>query len=154
MLDFTTLLVLHSYYRWIVLVMMLIQFIWLWFNKQQNRVFTQRDYYILLTCTLLFNVQFILGWLLFFQSLVAQSFWNDVAIGVKNRQMRFFGLEHMTMMSLGILLANVFTYKSYTFKDRNSTFRYLWKRYCWIYIIILSSIPWSFSPLISRPNFR
>lgn len=148
------LLILHSYYRWVVLLMMLVQIIWLWLGKRSNKNFAQSDFYFLIFCTIIYDIQLVLGWLLYLQSPIVKSFWSDFAVGIKHRQIRFFGMEHVTMMSLGIFLVNIYTVLTFKKRYSQQNFKYLWKRYLWIYFIILSSIPWSFSPLTSRPNFR
>lgn len=152
--NFSNLLIIHSYFRWIVLLMMLVQIVWIWTNKKRKKEFSLKDFRLLLFFTLIFDTQLLLGWLLYCNSILVDSFWQDVAAGVKQRQMRFFGLEHMSMMTLGIIIANVHTFRSSKNINNKNTFQKLWKVYIWIYIIILSSIPWSFSPLTSRPDFR
>lgn len=154
MLDSSFILIVHSYYRWIVLVMMLLQAYWIISRYKQEKKFSKIDFKILFVFTTIFNIQLVIGWLLYLNSTLALSFWNDIATNVKHRQIRFFGLEHMSMMTLAIILANIQTYRSYYRINKKEVFKSLFKTYIWIYFIILSSIPWSFSPLTSRPNFR
>ncbi|MCY4781405.1 hypothetical protein ORI89_17230 [Sphingobacterium sp. UT-1RO-CII-1] len=153
-MDFSTLIVYHSYYRWIVLSAMLLQIGWIFIEHKRKSIFTIYHFRILLLFTLIFNIQLLIGWLLFTQSTIAHGFWENISQNIKNRQMRFFGLEHVSMMSLGIILSNIYTILAYRKRNQKEVFTYLWKRYLIIYLIILSSIPWSFSPLTSRPNFR
>lgn len=152
-MNYTNLLIVHSYYRWVVLLVLVIQFLWIWQNKKVNKDYTHKDFRLHLLFTLLIDIQLILGWMLYDHSLIVSSFWKDLAIGIKQRQMRFFGLEHMSMMTLGILLSNIYCIKAYSWIGTKA-FNLLWRPYLWIYFILLSSIPWSFSPLTSRPNFR
>jgi len=154
MFDSAHYLIWHSYFRWVVLLIMVIQFIWIFVNHKRNKLFTKKDYWLLVFFTTIYNIQLILGWTLYLNSLIVENFWQNITVGIKNRQERFFGLEHMTMMNLGILLANIYMYKSYNFINKEHSFTKLLKSYIWIYLIILSSVPWSFSPLTSRPDFR
>lgn len=154
MFDSAHYLIWHSYFRWVVLLIMVIQFIWIFVNHKRNKLFTKKDYCLLVFFTTIYNIQLILGWTLYLNSLIVENFWQNITVGIKNRQERFFGLEHMTMMNLGILLANIYMYKSYKFINKEHSFTKLLKSYIWIYLIILSSVPWSFSPLTSRPDFR
>lgn len=154
MFDSAHYLIWHSYFRWVVLLIMVIQFIWIFVNHKRNKLFTKKDYWLLVFFTTIYNIQLILGWTLYLNSLIVENFWQNITVGIKNRQERFFGLEHMTMMNLGILLANIHMYKSYKFINKEHSFTKLLKSYIWIYLIILSSVPWSFSPLTSRPDFR
>lgn len=154
MFDSSQLLIFHSYFRWIVLLIMLVQLVWILVNDKQHKIFTTKDFKILLLFTGIFNIQLILGWALYLNSILVDSFWQDVAKGIKNRQLRFFGLEHMSMMTLAIVMLNITTFRTRHRINKRDSFRFLWKNYLWIVLIILSSIPWSFSPLTSRPNFR
>lgn len=153
-MDYSQLLTFHSYFRWFVLTIMCIQIIWIWFNYKTNQDFTKKQFIFLLLFTLVYNIQLILGWTLYLHSTIVESFWQNLPYSIKNRQIRFFGLEHMSMMSLAIILVNINAYKSYKRINDKNAFRSLLKNYVWIYLIILSSIPWSFSPLTSRPDFR
>lgn len=142
----------HSYYRWFVLIIMLVHGVLICSNK--NKKFTRQHYYILLCFCVCYNIQLVMGWLLYFHSPLVDSFWRNISVGLKNRQIRFFGLEHMSMMTLGIAMLNYYSVNSYKKIGAYDTFSYLKTRYLIAIIIILSSIPWSFSPLTSRPSFR
>ncbi|TDS11768.1 hypothetical protein [Sphingobacterium paludis] len=154
MLNAAALLVSHSYYRWLVLLAMLTQLGWLIFHTKKGSQFSKKHYYVLLTFTLLYDVQLIIGWLLYLHSPLVDAFLDDVSAGVKNRQLRFFGLEHVSVMSIAILLFNMVTIRAFKKIGRPNMFKSLLKWHVCIYLLILSSIPWSFSPLTSRPNFR
>lgn len=153
-MDSSTLIIYHSYYRWVVLLAMFLQIVWVFIHHKKRTIFTTKHLSILLLFTSILNIQLILGWLLFFHSALSQAFWSSLSVGIKHREMRFFGLEHVSMMSLGIILSNIYTYMAYIKKGQEGVFTFLWKRYLIVYFIILSSIPWSFSPLTHRPNFR
>lgn len=147
------LLVFHSYFRWVVLFVLISQLIWLYINQRNKVIFQIKHYQLLIFLTIIYDLQLILGWLLYANSPLVTGFWGNIPESIKNRQLRFFGLEHMTMMTIAIILINYFSFRSKQ-KIGLHGFHYLWKRYIWISLIILSSIPWSFSPLTSRPNWR
>lgn len=152
-MNYSHWLLYHSYYRWIVLIAMLIQIIWVYINHSNKTTFELKHYQWLVLFCMVYNIQLVLGWMLYLTSPISNAFWDDLPANLKNRQLRFFGLEHMSMMTLGIILMNTLTFLVKK-KVGTSAFTYLWKRYIFIYIIILASVPWSFSPLTSRPNFR
>ena len=148
------LLIFHSYYRWVVIVILIILFLWILYHKRKKTVFQSNHYCFLLVLTFLIDIQWLLGWMLYSESPIVQEFWKSVGVGIKDRQLRFFGLEHFTMMNLGVILLNYYVARSKYHIHQSSGFTYLYKRLIWIYLIILTSIPWSFSPLTHRPNFR
>ena len=147
------LLIFHSYYRWLVLLALISQLLWLYLNQKNNSIFKINHFKCVVVFTLIYDIQLISGWWLYLNSPIILGFWHDAALGVKNRQLRFFGIEHNTMMTLAVLMINLFTIKVKS-KIGENGFNYLWKRYLWITVFILSSIPWSFSPFTSRPNWR
>ncbi|WFB65130.1 hypothetical protein PZ892_07905 [Sphingobacterium sp. WM] len=147
------LLILHSYFRWLVLFALLFQIVWIFINHRKNKVFSSKDYQILIGLTIIYDIQFFIGWVLYLNSPLVTAFWKDISIGIKTRQLRFFGLEHMSMMTLAVMIINIVTLLVKR-KVGSNGFTYLWKRYIWIGLMILTSIPWSFSPFTNRPNFR
>lgn len=151
---FTILLAFHSVIRWIIIIALATTFIVLLLNKHKNRAFTKNNYNWLQLVCLILNIQFIVGILLFSKSQLVVLFWENFQETVKLRQPRFFGLEHPSMMLLGIVLFNYFTFKMRNKINTKQANLYFLKRLILIIIIILSSVPWAFSPLTSRPNFR
>ncbi|MGB7528037.1 hypothetical protein [Sphingobacterium cellulitidis] len=147
------LLILHSYFRWLVLFALLFQIVWIFINHRKNKVFSSKDYQILIGLTIIYDIQFFIGWVLYLNSPLVTAFWKDISIGIKTRQVRFFGLEHMSMMTLAVMIINIVSLLAKR-KIGSNGFTYLWKRYIWISLMILTSIPWSFSPFTNRPNFR
>lgn len=151
---FTYLLTIHSWFRWLVVINLILIFIYSWFGKNKKKTFTYNDYKWVKITNIILGIQFLIGIVLFTESTIAQSFWQQLPHSLSLRQIRFFGLEHPFMMILGIILSNYFTYKA-QFKintTQGCSYVYLW--YLTLILIIFSSIPWAFSPLTSRPNFR
>lgn len=146
-------LLLHSYYRWFIVLTIIGQMIWLYAGHRSKKIFTSKDYTALLVITSLYDLQFVLGWVLYFESPIVQSFWKNISFSIKLRELRFFGIEHIIMMSIAMILINFYTFRV-SKKIGTYGFTYLFRRYIWIILIILSSIPWSFSPFTSRPNWR
>lgn len=151
---FYNLLILHSVFRWIVLITLFFTFTTLVYKKTQHQTLTQKTFRLLIFCCIILNVQLIIGIFLFSESDLVGLFWQNFNETVKLRQPRFFGLEHPTMMILGIILFNYFTFKSKNKINQIDGVSYFLNRFIIILILILSSVPWSFSPLTSRPNFR
>lgn len=73
---------------------------------------------------------------------------------VHMRDIRFFGMEHITMM---VIAVTVITIGSLKVKRRNTDQEKFRTTLIWFlvaFVIIVLSIPWSFSPFTSRPLFR
>ncbi len=153
-MDVSALLIFHSYYRWVVLLAMLFQLAWLWYNNRRQTVFVHKHLYIVLGLTILYDVQLLIGFLLYCHSPLVDAFLQNVGLGIKNRQLRFFGLEHASVMSVALLLGNIVAIRCAKKVGQQQVFRYVLRWYTAIFLLILSSVPWSFSPLTSRPSFR
>jgi hypothetical protein len=70
------------------------------------------------------------------------------------RVIRFFGMEHITMMLIAIILITIGSAKAKRKTTDADKFKTMAIWFTISLMIILSSIPWSFSPLTSRPLFR
>jgi len=148
------LLITHSYLRWLVLISLVFGLIFSFIKHTKKNVFTQNDYQLFNGIKNISNLQFLLGILLLFQSPFVQTFWKQISVAVKWREVRFFGLEHPFMMILSVVLINFFVHKSKTKINTQQGFKYLFIRLLIIFVLIFLSIPWSFSPFTSRPDFR
>ena len=148
------LLIIHSYLRWIVVGFLLFGLIFIILKKSKKAIYTTKDYQLFKAIKNVFNLQFLVGFLLLTQSPMVKAFWSQVGQAVKWREIRFFGLEHPFMMILGVLLLNVFTHKTIDKIGTANFFNYLLVRYLIILFILFVSVPWSFSPFTARPNFR
>jgi len=151
---YSYLLLAHSYFRWLALLVLVALYILVWMRKRSSTVLTSTNYRWMIFAVIVLDVQWLLGLLLYSQSPLVMAFWSNIPLGISDRQIRFFGLEHFTMMQLGLLLLNIYVYKCRKMIGTNGAYRYLLKRMHWVMLILLSSIPWSFSPLTSRPNWR
>jgi len=151
---YAILLASHSLIRWFVLVSLLFAIYRSWrgwlFSKSYSR-FDDRVRWI--TATIV-HIQLILGLWLYFISPIVGYFLSHFSTAVHERQIRFFGMEHITVMLSAIVITTVGSAKA----KRKTTDRDKFKTMAiWFTIgllLILSSIPWSFSPLVSRPLFR
>lgn len=148
------LLITHSYLRWLVLISLVFGLIFSFIKHKKRKIYTQNDYQLFNGIKNISNLQFLLGILLLFQSPFVQTFWKQISVAVKWREVRFFGLEHPFMMILSVVLINFFVHKSKTKINTQQGFKYLFIRLLIIFVLIFLSIPWSFSPFTSRPDFR
>ena len=151
---YLTLLALHSLVRWFVLASLLFAIFWAyrgWLFKKQFRAFDNNIRHITATIA---HIQLVLGVWLYFVSPVVNYFLHHFSEAVHVRQIRFFGMEHITMMLTGIVLITIGSAKAKRKTTDPEKFKTMAIWFSIALLVILSSIPWSFSPLISRPNFR
>lgn len=148
---FQIVLVFHSWNRWAILLFLITSLVLAKKRFPNIEGFNQK---IKFTSLLSIILQWILGTYLYFTSPISNYFMQQTSKAIHVREIRFFGLEHITVMNLAIGLI-IWGY----FKSNRQTTKINADKTIWVYwgiglILILSSIPWSFSPLISRPLFR
>lgn len=152
MYSFT--LALHSWNRWVVLISMILICITSFRGWKKQLVFEQKNR-ILQTVTLsIAHLQLVIGLYLYFISPISSYFLSHFSEGIHERELRFFGMEHVFVMVIAIVLITIGNSKIKNAQTDNRKFKL---QFVWFgigLILIISSIPWSFSPLISRPLFR
>ncbi|MES2704656.1 MAG: hypothetical protein V4649_18595 [Bacteroidota bacterium] len=148
------LLATHSLFRWLVLASMLATIIRSFYCWSRNKPFTPRDNTLRLVTTSIVHIQFVLGLVLYFISPLIVYFLQHFKESMHNRQLRFFGMEHICVMLVAIVVITIGSAKA----KRQPTARLKFKTMAiWFLVglvLILSSVPWAFSPLVSRPYFR
>lgn len=147
-------LALHSLTRWFVLASLLFALYRAYSGWLSNKTYSKFDDRVRGITVNIANIQFTIGLWLYFISPIANYFVSHFKEAVHNRQIRFFGMEHITMMLIGIALISIASAKSKRKASDKEKFKTLAIWLTIALLVILSSIPWSFSPLISRPLFR
>jgi hypothetical protein len=151
---YSFLLVLHSLFRWAVLMNLLIAIYRAYQGWLTDRPFTKVDNLLRHTTATVLHIQLSLGMCLYFISPIVDYFLHNFSEAVHMREIRFFGMEHITMMVIAVVLV---TMGSIVAKRRTTDQQKFKTMAIWFtvgFVIILTSIPWKFSPFTSRPYFR
>lgn len=147
-------LLIHSWNRWVVLVLIIGALISAFIKRRQKTPYSVADKRLQKWMIWSVYIQGLVGIYLYINSPISQFFLKHPGEGISLREIRFFGLEHITVMLLAIAiftLGFIKTNRASTTQEKNKiSFRWIGMGF----LLILSSIPWSFSPLISRPLFR
>lgn len=151
---YNTLLALHSLTRWLVLVSLVFAIFCSYFGWLLNRPYLKFDNSVRHVTATIAHIQLVLGIWLYFISPITSYFLHHFNTAVHERTIRFFGMEHVTMMLIGITVITIGSAKAKRKNTDREKFKTMAVWFTIALLIILSSIPWSFSPLISRPNFR
>ncbi|MEO6633396.1 MAG: hypothetical protein ABIN13_16780 [Mucilaginibacter sp.] len=148
------LLTLHSITRWLVLLSLLFAIYRAYRGWLGSKPYTNVDNAARLFALNMAHMQLVIGIWLYFISPVVSYFLHNFKEAVHERQIRFFGMEHITVMLIAIIFITIGSAKA----KRKATDREKFKTMAiWFTIsllLIFTSIPWSFSPLISRPLLR
>ncbi|MBS1521393.1 MAG: hypothetical protein JST50_10380 [Bacteroidetes bacterium] len=151
---YSFLLALHSLTRWLVLVSLLYSIFIAYRGWLFKKKFTKVDGITRSATTTIAHIQLVIGVWLYCISPVVSYFLHNFSTAVRERQIRFFGMEHITMMIIAITVLTIGSAKAKRKPDDQQKFKTMAIWFTIALLIILSSIPWSFSPLTARPNFR
>lgn len=148
------LLATHSLIRWFVLTSLIFAIYRAYRGWLLKKPFTGFDNSVRYISATIAHVQLIVGLWLYFISPIVAYFLYNFSTAVHERQIRFFGMEHITMMLTAIVLITIGSYKAKRKANDLEKFKTMAIWYTIALLIILTSVPWSFSPLVSRPLFR
>jgi len=151
---YNTVLALHSLTRWLVLGSLLFALVRAYRGRILKTSFSKTDNIARIISAAAAHLQLVLGLALYFISPVVNYFLHNFKEAVHERAIRFFGMEHITMMLIAITLIIIGSVKTKRKTTGAEKFKTMAIWYTIALVIIFTSIPWSFSPLTSRPNFR
>jgi|ERR1700754_4157104 len=151
---YTILLALHSLTRWLVLGSLLFAIFRGYRGWLLNNPYLKFDNAVRHITATVAHIQLVLGVWLYLISPIVSYFLHNFSAAMHERAIRFFGMEHITMMLIGITVITIGSAKTKRKTTDSEKFKTMAIWFTIALLIILSSVPWSFSPLISRPNFR
>lgn len=147
-------LVIHSWFRWILLASLLFAIYRSYRGWFRNKAFTPFENTVRHVTATISHIQFLIGVLLYFVSPVVDYFLNNISTAIHQREIRFFGMEHITMMFLAIALLTVGSSSAKRKRTDKEKFKTIAIFFTLGLLIIFFSVPWAFSPFTSRPYFR
>ena len=148
------LLATHSLVRWLVLISLVIALFRAYKGWLSRSHFSKLDNTIRHTTATIAHIQLLLGLWLYSISPLIDYFLSNFKEAVHQREFRFFGMEHSSMMFVAIVLITIGSAKAKRQPTDNEKFKTMAIWYTIGLVVILSSIPWAFSPLTSRPYLR
>ncbi len=151
---YDSLLLFHSWWRWAVLVSLLIVIGVSVNGLKTGRSFSVTDNFIRHSVATVCHIQLVLGIALYTISPLALHFLENPVSAIHEREFRFFGLEHATVMFIAIIVISAGSYKAKRRITDREKFRTMLGWFIAGLLLVLSSIPWSFWPWVNRPSFR
>jgi hypothetical protein len=151
---YSTTLIIHSFFRWLVLLSLLYAIFNAFRGWRTHKPFKKHDSILRQTTVSLAHIQFTLGVILYFTSPITGYFVRNFSEAVHNRGMRFFGMEHITMMVIAVALITHGASLSKKRETDTEKFKTMAIYFSIGLVIIFLSIPWPFSPFTARPYWR
>lgn len=151
---YTTLIFLHSLFRWLVLVSLVIAIVRAYLGVNQLKPFSKTDNVIRHWTATIAHIQLIVGIILYTKSPIIKYFWKDVKEALSNFDISFFALFHAFLMFSAVVVLTVGSSLAKRKSEDKEKFRTMLLWFSIALFIIFMAIPWPFSPLSSRPYFR
>src|SRR5688572_4638891 len=151
---YSFLLTVHSLFRWVVLASLVFALLNAYRGWISQKPFTPFDNKVMHLAAAASYIQFLIGLCLYFVSPIVHYFFGNFSTALHERSIRFFGMEHITMMFIAVSLISASTgivKKKPTDVSRHKTMAIFFSI---ALLIIFLSIPWQFSPFTSRPYYR
>jgi len=144
---YTALLIVHSYLRWVVLVVALLVVIRAVLGVTQRRPWTPADDSAARWFGLTLDVQMLLGLVLyFFLSPFTMSAWSDIGAAMRDSTTRFVVIEHQFGMLIAVALTHIGRARIRKNRDSASRQRYALIFFGLAVVMMLVSIPWPGRP--------
>jgi hypothetical protein len=151
---YQAILALHSLVRWFVLVSLLYSIYRAYKGLLSGKFFSRFDNSVRHWTATFAQIQLVVGLWLYFISPIIDYFLHHYKDAVHQSEFRFFGMEHSIMMLTAIILITIGSAKAKRKQADNEKFKTIAIWFTIGLVIILTSIPWTFSPLASRPFYR
>lgn len=151
---YPVILAIHSLIRWLVLISLTYAIYRSHNGLKTNKSFSKFDNSVRHNTATIAHIQLIFGvWIYFISPLIAY-FYSNFSDALHQREIRFFGMEHSVMMLSGIIILTIGSAKAKRQTNDLEKYKTILTWYSISLFVIITSIPWKFSPLISRPYFR
>lgn len=147
-------LLLHSLLRWLVLLSLLYAIFRAYRGFSKGLAFSKTDNSVRHWTATIAHIQLIAGMILYIQSPVTSYFWRNFAEAIRQVNTTFFGLVHISLMLIAIVLITIGSALAKRKQSDPEKFRTMLIWFSAGLLIILLAIPWPFSPWAARPYLR
>ncbi|MEW6505599.1 MAG: hypothetical protein AB1457_16700 [Chloroflexota bacterium] len=135
---------LHNITRWALVILAVIVIVRGFTGWQRGRRFNQDDNRFGMLYTSLFDVQLLLGLILYFSKGWFGVLTADFAAAMRASGTRFFAIEHFLLMFVALVVAHIA--RSRSRKVASDVLKHRWAAlgYLVSFVLMLAAIPWPF----------
>ena len=151
---YSTLLVLHSIVRWLVLLSLLIALFRAWRGYANELPFTSTDNAVRHWTATIVHIQLIIGFSLYLISPLIKAFLASPKQTIGQLNLAFFGVIHFLAMLTAIVVITIGSALAKRRLTDAAKFRTMLLWFSAGLLLIFLAIPWPFSPLANRPYLR
>lgn len=147
-------LIIHSYFRWLVLVSLVYAVFRAFQGMRTGRGFSKTDDSTRHWTATISHIQLMLGFAVYLKSPVVNAFWDNPKAASGQMGILFFSVIHFALMLLAIMVITIGSAKAKRAETDREKFRTMGVWFAIGLVIIFLAIPWPFSPLANRPLLR
>lgn len=141
---YTGFLHLHNTLRWLVLLSLVITLVKYVSGWLANQSWKKTDNILGIVFTSLMDIQLLTGLVLyFFLSPVTKLAMSDFGAAMKDPGLRFYAVEHFSMMLIAVILVHIGRAKSKKAKTDLAKFKTATIFFLIALVVILAAIPWN-----------
>lgn len=141
---YTGLLHTHSLVRWIMLALLILSVFKAYNGWKSKRSFTASDKKLTLFTLIFSHLQLLIGFVLYMVSPIVQSAILDMGAAMKDKMLRFWAVEHISVMIISILIITIGNALSKKASSDTEKFKKIFIFFGIGLVLILISIPWPF----------
>src|SRR5688572_27165334 len=97
----------HSFLRWILLALLIVSVFRTYNGWKSRRSFLTADKRIALFTLIFSHIQLLIGFLLYMVSPAVQQALPDMAAAMKDKNLRFWAVEHISIMIIAIMSVTI-----------------------------------------------
>ncbi len=140
---YTLILHLHSVIRWVVLILAIIVTLKSLMGVFGNPVYAKLDNILSASYVGLMDLMLLLGLVLYvFLSPITQSAFNDFGAAMGNAAVRFWAVEHITIMIIAVALAHIGRSKAKKNPDVKKKYKFQAIFFGISLLVMLAGMPW------------
>jgi hypothetical protein len=141
---YTEFLQIHSILRWVLLLSLTITLVKYLAGWLGNQPWKKLDNILGIVFTSLMDIQLLIGLVLyFFLSPITKFALSDFGAAMKDSELRFYAVEHFSMMLIAVVLVHIGRAKSKKIKFDRKKFKTAFIFFFIALVIMLAIIPWS-----------
>lgn len=145
---YNVLLYIHSLLRYLILFFILAAIVKSVSGWMRSKPFTAGDKKVALFTLIFSHIQLIVGLILYFMSDVVKAGLADMGAAMKNKELRFWTVEHISMMVIAITLITVGYSKSKKASNDSEKHKRIAVFFILALVVIFIAIPWPWSSVV------
>jgi len=143
-------LIIHSWLRWFILILAIIILVKSAMGISGNKDYLKGDNAMASAFVGLLDLQLLVGISLYFWSPITANAWGGDISPMKDAGIRYWAVEHLSMMIIAIIIAHLGKIKVKKLSDSTKKFKTQLIYFGIALLLILSRIPWGESERLFR----